>query len=278
VETRKTVTIVFCDITGSTALGERLEPEALRDVQSRYFDAMRSAVEHHGGTVEKYIGDAVMAVFGVPHLHEDDALRATRAAAEMREVLIWLNKELERDRGVTLQVRVGVETGPVIAGQVATGQALVTGDAVNAAVRLQQTAAPDEVLLGDATHALVRDAVEADPIPGVRLRGKSGTTTAWRLAHLRPAASGTPRRLRSPMVGRDEELLGLLRTSDLVRTDRACHRRVVLGPAGVGKSRLVAEFLETVSSRASVLQGRCLPSNRAQATRQHLASACTKGT
>jgi class 3 adenylate cyclase len=103
-EIRKTVTVVFCDVTGSTALGERLDPESLRDVQTRYFDAMGAAIERHGGTVEKYIGDAVMAVFGMPQLHEDDALRASRAVVDMREGLAALNKELERDRGVTLRV------------------------------------------------------------------------------------------------------------------------------------------------------------------------------
>ena len=110
-EVRKTVSIVFCDVTGSTALGEQLDPESMRDVQSRYFDTMRAAIERHGGTVEKYIGDAVMAVFGIPVLHEDDALRAARAAADMRDALAALNKELERDRGVTIQVRIGVNTG-----------------------------------------------------------------------------------------------------------------------------------------------------------------------
>ena len=147
-ETRKTVTVVFCDVSGSTALGERIDPESLRDVQSRYFEAMRGAIERHGGTVEKYIGDAVMAVFGIPQLHEDDALRAARAAADMREGLAALNKELERDRGVTIQVRIGVNTGEVVAGASATDPAIVTGDAVNVAARLEQHAAPGDVLIG----------------------------------------------------------------------------------------------------------------------------------
>src|SRR5512132_4248639 len=129
-EVRKTVTVIFCDVTGSTALGERLDPESLRDVQARYFEAMRAAIERHGGTVEKYAGDAVMAVFGIPQLHEDDALRAVRAAVEMRAGLASLNEELGRDRGVTLEVRIGVNTGEVVAGDPTAGQALVTGDAV----------------------------------------------------------------------------------------------------------------------------------------------------
>jgi class 3 adenylate cyclase len=132
-EVRKIVTVVFCDVTGSTALGEELDPEALRRVMSRYFDEMRSAVERHGGTVEKFIGDAVMAVFGIPRLHEDDALRAVRAAAEMREGLVALNKELERNHGLTLAARIGVNTGEVVAGDPSGGQTLVTGDAVNVA-------------------------------------------------------------------------------------------------------------------------------------------------
>jgi len=112
-EVRKTVTIVFCDVTGSTALGERLDPEALRRVMMRYFGAMTEAIERHGGTVEKFIGDAVMAVFGLPIVHEDDAVRAIRAADGMRQALHLLNKELERDHGATISCRIGVNTGEV---------------------------------------------------------------------------------------------------------------------------------------------------------------------
>ena len=129
-EVRKTVTVVFSDVSGSTSLGERLDPEALRRVMSRYFDEMEGVLERHGGTVEKFIGDAVMAVFGIPQLHEDDALRAVRAAVEMRERLVSLNDELERDRGVRLSIRTGVNTGEVVAGDASGGQKLVTGDAV----------------------------------------------------------------------------------------------------------------------------------------------------
>ena len=148
---RKSVTVVFCDVTGSTALGELLDPETLRRVMTRYFDTMKIAIERHGGTVEKFIGDAVMAVFGIPNVHEDDALRAVRAAVEMRDGLQDLNKELERDRGVTLASRIGVNTGEVVAGDPAAGQMLVTGDAVNTAARLEQAAAPGEILIGAET-------------------------------------------------------------------------------------------------------------------------------
>src|SRR5512132_1803266 len=115
-EVRKTVTVVFCDVSGSTALGERLDPEALRRVMSRYFEEMKVAIERHVGTVEKFIGDAVMAVFGIPVLHEDDALRAVRAASDMRDALVPLNEDLERQYGVRLAVRIGVNTGAVVAG------------------------------------------------------------------------------------------------------------------------------------------------------------------
>ena len=152
-EVRKTVTIVFCDVTGSTALGERLDPEALRRVMMRYFDAMTEAIERHGGTVEKFIGDAVMAVFGLPIVHEDDAVRAVRAADGMRQALHLLNKELERDHGATISCRIGVNTGEVVAGDATLRQALVTGDAVNVAARLEQAAPPGEVLISDSHPA-----------------------------------------------------------------------------------------------------------------------------
>src|SRR3954452_3477702 len=146
-EVRKTVTALFCDVTGSTALGESTDPEALRALLARYFERMKTIVELHGGTVEKFIGDAVMAVFGVPTAHEDDALRACRAAVEMRDSFAELG----------IQGRIGVNTGEVVTG---TEERLATGDAVNVAARLEQAAQPGEVLVGEATLALVREAVE----------------------------------------------------------------------------------------------------------------------
>ena len=137
-EARKTVTVVFSDVTGSTSLGEQLDPESLRRVMSRYFDEMRSVLERHGGTVEEFIGDAVMAVFGIPTLHEDDALRAVTAASEMRSTLEHLNDELEGEWGVRIRVRTGVNTGEVIAGDASAGQSFASGDAVNVAARLEQ--------------------------------------------------------------------------------------------------------------------------------------------
>jgi class 3 adenylate cyclase/tetratricopeptide (TPR) repeat protein len=258
-EVRKTVTVVFCDVSGSTALGEQIDPESLRDVQSRYFDAMREAIERHGGTIEKYIGDAVMAVFGIPQLHEDDALRAARAAIGMRESLAALNKELERDRGVTIQVRIGVNTGEVVAGDATAGQALVTGDAVNVAARLEQHAASGEILLGEATYRLVHDAVDAEPVEPLEMKGKAERVDAWRLLGVREVMTAVPRRMDSPMVGRARQLAQLRQAFDASVEDAACQLFTLLGPAGIGKSRLVEEFLAGLGSDANVLRGRCLP-------------------
>jgi class 3 adenylate cyclase/tetratricopeptide (TPR) repeat protein len=252
------VTVVFCDVTGSTALGERLDPETLRRVMSRYFDEMRSALERHGGTVEKFIGDAVMAVFGVPQIHEDDALRAVRAAAEMREALAALNKELERDHGVSLQARIGVNTGEVVSGD-ASDESLVIGDAVNVAARLEQEAEPGSVLMGEDTVRLVRDAVVAEPVEPLTVKGKSEPLVAFRLIEVMSGAAGVARRLDSPMVGRDRQLSQLRQAFDAAVADRSCQLFTVLGAAGVGKSRLVQEFLRLARDRATVLRGRCLP-------------------
>src|SRR5687767_932676 len=170
-EVRKTVTVVFADVAGSTPLGERLDPETLRRVMGRYFDRMKTVVEGHGGTVEKFIGDAVMAVFGLPTLHEDDALRAVRAAVDMRSALAELNEELERERAVAIAVRTGVNTGEVVAGD-GSGETLATGDAINTAARLQQAASPGEILIGAPTHRLVREAVLAESVDDLALKGK----------------------------------------------------------------------------------------------------------
>jgi len=180
-EMRKRVTIVFADVTESTSLAERLDPEALRRVLGRYFDEMRAVVERHGGTVEKFIGDAVMAVFGIPVLHEDDALRGVIAASEMREALGSLNHQLELELGVTIKARIGVNTGEVVAGDPASGQAFATGDAVNVAARLEQVARPGEILVGEPTCRLVRDAVTVEPLEPRVLKGKGETVPAFRL-------------------------------------------------------------------------------------------------
>jgi class 3 adenylate cyclase/tetratricopeptide (TPR) repeat protein len=258
-ETRKTVTVIFSDVTGSTALGEQLDPESLRRVMGRYFDEMKAVVERHEGTVEKFIGDAVMAVFGIPIVHEDDALRAVRAAAEMREQLGALNEELERDWGVRIEVRTGVNTGEVVAGDGSGGQRFATGDAVNVAKRFEEAAPPGEILLGETTWRLVRDAVEVEQLEGLSLKGKAEPVNAYSLQSIEPQAAGRARRLDSPMVGRERESSLLEHAYERAVGDRACHLFTVLGSAGVGKSRLIAEFLGALGENATVVRGRCLP-------------------
>ena len=178
---RKIVTIVFADVVGSTALGERVDPETLRWAMERWFDRMRDVVERHGGTIENYIGDAVMAVFGIPVAHEDDALRAVRAAEEMRDEVTSLREELRRERAVDFSVRIGVNTGPAVTGGAATGGSFTAGDTVNTAARLEQAARPGDVLLGQDTYSLVRHAVDAEPLPPLTAKGKSGPLEARRL-------------------------------------------------------------------------------------------------
>ncbi|MFI5050334.1 MAG: adenylate/guanylate cyclase domain-containing protein, partial [Gaiellales bacterium] len=180
-ETRKTVTIVFSDLKGSTSLGEKLDSEALRAVMTEYFDAMRTVLERHGGRIEKFIGDAVMAVFGLPRLHEDDALRAVRAAADMQAALGALNADLEARWGVTLQNRTGVNTGEVVAGDSSADQRLITGDAVNVAARLEQAAPAQQVLLGELTYRLVAEMVSVEEVEPLELNGKSERVSAYRL-------------------------------------------------------------------------------------------------
>ena len=256
-EVRKTVTILFSDLAGSTALGERLDPEALRTVMQRYFDGQRAVIERHGGVVEKFIGDAIMAVFGIPVLHEDDALRAVRAAVEMRESLRELNKELERDAGVTIRVRTGINTGEVVAGE--GDETLVTGDAVNVAARFEQVAGEGEILIGAETLRLVRDAVEVEGVEPLTLKGKSEPVPAYRLAGVVSGAAPFARHLDSPMVGREYEASALVQAFERVAKDRTVHLFTVLGPAGIGKSRLVQELVDAVRDDAAVLTGRCLP-------------------
>jgi predicted ATPase/class 3 adenylate cyclase len=257
-EARKTATVVFCDLVGSTALGERLDPESLREVMDGYFTQMRAVVERHGGIVEKYIGDAIMAIFGLPRAHEDDALRAVRAACEMRATLEEFNAELERGWGITLANRTGVNTGEVVIGDPSSGQRLATGDAINVAARLEQAAPTSCVLVGEPTYRLVRDAVEVEAVEPLALKGKSVRLPAFRLVEVSPEAEGIARRLDAPLVGRSEELARLLDTFDTAVKENSCHRVTVLGEAGVGKSRLLNELAQRLRPRASVLKGRCL--------------------
>ena len=238
---RKVVTVLFCDVVGSTSLGESLDPEALQALLARYFERMKGIVESNGGTVEKFIGDAVMAVFGVPAVHEDDALRAVRTAAAMRAAL----------PEVGLHGRIGVNTGEVVTG---TEERLAAGDAVNVAARLQQAAEPDEVLLGEATEQLVRRAVEVEPVEPIAVKGKAEPVAAFRLVSVLEA----PERAHDAVfVGRERELAQLREAWERATSEERCELVTVVGDAGVGKSRLVAEALSAIG--APTVRGRCLP-------------------
>jgi class 3 adenylate cyclase len=237
---RKVVTVLFCDVVGSTALGESTDPEVLRALLARYFERVSAIVEHHGGTVEKFIGDAVMAVFGLPVVHEDDAVRACRAALEMHAALPELG----------LEGTVGINTGEVVTG---TEERLATGDVVNVASRLQHAAEPGEVLLGAATVALAASALEVEPVEPLALKGKTEPVEAFRLL----AVGAAPPRAEPPFVGRSRELALIDEAWARARSNAACELLSVVGEAGVGKSRLVAEALAPLDAR--VVRGRCLP-------------------
>ncbi|TMK68895.1 MAG: hypothetical protein E6G50_13995 [Actinobacteria bacterium] len=242
-DVRKTVTVVFCDLVGSTALGERSDPEVLRTVMRGYHAELRAILEHHGGTVEKFVGDAAMAVFGIPRVHEDDPLRAVRAAVEMREAVASLG----------LEVRIGVNTGEVVAG---SGEALVTGDAVNVAARLEQAASTGEILIGAATERFVRGAVVAAPVEPLELKGKSEPVPAFRLLKLTADVPAFTAAISAPFVGREQELASLERAFEAAVGRRAPQLATIVGEPGIGKSRLARELLSRCAAR--VLVGRCL--------------------
>lgn len=254
---RKTVTSIFADLVGSSRLSLALDPEALRILLARYFDEQSAIVRRHGGTVEKYIGDSIMAVFGVPTLHEDDALRAVRAAVEMRSALGDLNRELEANWGIRLASRIGINTGEVIAADHAEGHLFVTGDAVTVAKRLEEAAEPNEILVAEATYRLVRHAVVVEPT-GPRALGFGQSVDAFTVMSVLPDAPGLARHFGAPFVGRADERAELDAVFAAVVRDRACHLLTVVGPAGIGKSRLVREFTQGLPG-ATVLRGRCLP-------------------
>ena len=267
-EERKLATIVFADLTGSVELGERLDPERLRSVLQRYFIAMAAAVDSWGGTIEKYIGDAALAVFGAPVAHEDDPERAVRAALEMLERLEELNPQLERQHGVRLQIHIGVNTGEVItpAGDEAD-QRIVAGDAVNVAARLEQAADPGVILVGERTFAATHRSFRFDPPIPLGLKGKAGMVRGYRVLGREPGMEGerTSTGLTMAMVGRDRELETLLDTLADASTSGDVRTVLALGAAGIGKSRLLREFTERAGLRdaaPAVYRGRCLATGR----------------
>jgi class 3 adenylate cyclase/tetratricopeptide (TPR) repeat protein len=248
---RRFVAVVRSDVQGSTGLGERHDPELLRQLLTRYYDAARSACTYHGGTIEQIQGDAVVAIFDG---HEDDALRAVRAATELRDRMTRLNEELERDAAIRLPVRMAVECGEVVAGADGPGQ--LTGEVMNVVAGLEKAAGPGEILLGETAHGLVREAVDVEEIGPLALKGKQAPVHAYRLLVLLPGMAGRVH-LAVPMVGRQLELALLTSAFGRSAGNRTCQLVTLFGQAGVGKSRLIEELLESVQERATVLRARC---------------------
>src|SRR5262249_54908688 len=226
VSTRRTVSIVFADVSGWTSLGERLDPESLERVMQDYFRTARTVLERHGGTVEKFIGDAVMAVFGIPELQEDDALRAVRAAVEMRDALAELNDELEGGWGIRIGIRIGVNTGEVVAREPAGGESFAIGQPVNVAQRLEESAAPGEVLIGEPTFRLVVDGVVAEPLEPLPLKGSTEPVPAYRIVEVRRDLGVPVTETRIVGRGRELTLLALM-LADVAerRSSFLLHRR-----------------------------------------------------
>ena len=256
---RKVVSVLFSDVRGFTELGEHLDPESLHELVGRWFYEAHHVIARHGGTVEKYMGDAVMAVFGVPVAHEDDALRAARAALEMRTTLTDLNAELERRWGERLEVRTGVNTGEVVVGETPGGAPTTLGDAVNVAQRLEGAAPAGEVLVGDETARLISANAELAAIDSLTLKGKSAPVEAWRLVSVSAGTSEAPDRAMTPLVGREAELRLLRETFDEVAATATPRLVTVVGPAGIGKSRLVRALRADLRDVATTAVGRCLP-------------------
>ena len=254
--TRKTVTVIFCDVVASSTLAGRLDPEALRRVMSGFFDLAAEVIERHGGTVEKFVGDEVVAVFGVPVVREDDALRAVRAAVELRERIPTMVSRFDGDTG--LEVRIGVNTGEVVAGDPGAGHAFVTGEPLVIGKRLQQAGEPGEILIGRRTHLLVAHAVVAEPATLDNVKGWTAGLAAFRLQSVDAQATPLPRRDDARLVGRERERQLLAEKFDRVVSERTCSLFTVVGVAGVGKSRLTSEFLSSLGDVTAV-RGRCLP-------------------
>jgi class 3 adenylate cyclase/tetratricopeptide (TPR) repeat protein len=256
VRARRPATIVFADVVDSTALGEQLDPESVHAILERYSEDARAILERHGGTVEKFIGDAIVGFFGMDELHEDDALRAVRAAVELRESVWRLRDELAED-GIELDVKLGINSGQLFVGAGGGRETFATGDAVNVAARLEQLAEPGEILLGERTFRLAQGAVRAERLEPLTVKGHRAKVQAWRLLeladrHARPQAEATP------FVGRTRELQTLRDAFDRTRSERSCLLCTITGPAGIGKSRLADELLREIGDSATVAVGRCL--------------------
>jgi class 3 adenylate cyclase len=258
-EERRIVSVVFVDLVGFTSRSEQLDPEDVRAILTPYHSTVRDELESFGGVVEKFVGDAVMAVFGAPTSHGDDPERAVRAALAVRDAVTALNAEQPE---LELRIRGAVNTGEAVvtvSARPELGEAMVAGDVVNTASRLQQHAPVGEIIVGEETYRATRSAIEYEPVEAVTAKGKAEPIRAWRA--LATSTAGGERDLSStPFVGRDREVGSLDATWERVELERRPHLITVLGPPGVGKSRLAAEFTERICARGGrVVRGRCLP-------------------
>jgi class 3 adenylate cyclase len=261
IEERRTVTVLFADISGYTAVAERLDHETVKRLMDRCLSRLAAEVELYGGRVDKYIGDNVMAVFGAPVAHEDDAERAVRAALGMQEAMVALNSELEPEFGLELALRVGINTGEVLAGHVGDTYT-VLGDAVNVAARLQAAAPDGGVIVGERTQRLSAEAIAYRRLEPLALKGKSEPVPAWEAVE---AATAHPARAEltsaAPLIGREEELVRLQAAYERVARESAPHLVTIIGQAGVGKTRLLLELehrLQRDDAQIRVRRGRCL--------------------
>jgi class 3 adenylate cyclase/S1-C subfamily serine protease len=260
-EERRVVTTLFCDLVGFTALSERTDPEVMDGFLRRYYAVVRQAIEAYGGTVEKFVGDAVVAVFGVPVLHEDDPERAVRAGLRIVDEV----DALPRLAGSAVEVRVGVNTGEALVrlkADAALGEGFLTGDAVNVASRLQTAAPPMAVAVGESTHSATEKVFAFEPCHLVTLKGKAKPLAAWIATEPLARTGSELRSFASEFVGREEELASLQDLLDQATARRRPHRGLVAGEPGIGKSRLLAEFARRLDDRSENviwLRGRCLP-------------------
>jgi class 3 adenylate cyclase/tetratricopeptide (TPR) repeat protein len=257
IRARRPATVVFADVVDSTAMGEQLDPESVHRILERYSETATAILERHGGTVEKFIGDAIVGFFGLTEVHEDDAQRAVRAAIELREAVSELTEELRRTNGIDLGIKIGVNSGDVFVGAGSRREMFATGDSVNVAARLEQHACEGEILLGERTFRLVEEIVEAEPLEPLEVKGRKALVLAWRLLELSP---GEPlsHRHQVPFVGRERQLDELRSAFARSRDERACVLCTIVGPAGMGKSRLAEEFVGLLAESAVVAVGRCL--------------------
>ncbi len=258
---RRVVTVLFADLSGSTALAERLDPEDLRELQGELFGLVNGEVERYGGTTEKFVGDAILAVFGIPQAHDDDPERAVRTALDVQARFGAFAARVRDRHGADVGLRIGINTGDVVAGReaAARGDLMVSGDAVNVAARLQQHAEPGSVLVGARTQYATSRSIAYERAPDVAAKGKAEPVAAWvaRAAIEEPGARGVAG-LFAPLIGRDEELDVLGAVARRVERDHVPQLVTVFGQAGVGKSRLLRELVERLP-HTLVLRGRCLP-------------------